>query len=138
LKEDYQPPKVGKGERYESEKSPSRLSKQTSNVLDFSDPVSKLTRELEEQYARFQHKELLAIFKRMSENEIKIITAEFEKYLAKSSRGIYNDIYFRDGIEHPLIQDQLVAFIRRDKPEVVTQVATYDEWLLEDKAINAG
>jgi len=138
LKEDYQSPKVGKSERHESEKSLSRRSKQTSNVLDFSDPGSKVTRELEEQYARFQHKELLAIFNRMSEKEIKIITAEFEKYLAKSSRGIYNDIYFRDGIEHPLIQDQLVAFIRRDKPEVVIQVATYDEWLLEDKAINVG
>lgn len=135
MKEDYQAPKVGKGDRKEADKSPPKKTKKTNNVVDFSDPDTKMARELEGQYARFQHKELIAIIKRMPVKELKKITGEFEKYLVQSSRGIYTDIYRRDGMVHPLIQDQLVAFIRREKPELVAMVATYDMWMLEEQVI---
>ncbi len=138
LKEDYQAPKAGKEIVIEHEKRPARKSRKKSNVLDFSDPESKAAHELENDYARYQHKALLAVVNDMTAIEKTKITADFEKYLTKSSRGIYNNLYFRDGLAHPLIQDQLVAYLRRNKPDIVAKVTSYDDWVLEGNVVNAG
>lgn len=138
LKEDYQAPKAGKDVVVERDKRSAKKSKNATNVVDFSDPESKAVRELENEYARYQQKELIAIIKRMDESDLANIRADFEKYLAKQSRGIYNNLYIRDGLNHPLIQDQLVAFVRRNKPDIVAMVVSYDDWIIEEKSSLVG
>jgi plasmid replication initiation protein len=139
LKDDYQAPKKGKGEETNAKRQSSvRKQKSSYNVLDFSDPVSVKMGELEEQYNRYVQTELLSIIKSMSKQDIGILTKEFEQYLSKSMRGIYHDVYLRDGIYHPLIQNHLILFVRRDKQEVMTKVTSYDEWMTQDQATKVG
>jgi plasmid replication initiation protein len=129
LAEDYQAPKSGMEEVSVVNKSSAKKQKSASNVVDFSDPDLKRDRELGEQYNHYVRKELMAIVECLTPIQLEALTKEFEKYLSKSVRGIYKDIYARDGIENPLIQDHLITFIRRDKQDIVEKVATYTEWL---------
>ena len=106
LKDDYQPTKSSKTKQ---------ITKQES----------KKVQNRTEEYHRYQSKEIIKLFNKKSKSEKNKITSEFEKHLGK---GIYRDIYLRDGLTNVLIQDQLCSFIRQKKPEFVSNVPTYDEF----------
>lgn len=78
-----------------------------------------------EEYYRYQNKQMLKIFNKKSKNVQNKIISEFEKQLGK---GIYRDIYLRDGLNNVLIQDQLCLFFRQKRPELVDEVPTFDEF----------
>ena len=138
LKEDYQLPKTAKKQAIAGGRTVTKKTESKADLLDFSDPKNKKTRELAEQYNRYVHSELIKITQSMLDSDRNKIIGEFEEHLTKSSRGIYNDLYFRDGLTNPLVQDQLVNFIRRQKPELVSLVLSYEHWQQQHRLMVVG
>lgn len=81
-----------------------------------------------EEYHRYQNREIIKLFNKKSKKEQNKITEEFEKYLGK---GIYRDIYFRDGLANVLIQDQLCVYIKQKKPEFINSISSYEDFCKE-------
>lgn len=115
LKDDYQPAKSSQVQLKEVIKT---------NVLEFSDTNQKEKAELEIQYRRQVDKELLALYNKLPAGQKRSTKKEFEKYLNTMVRGIYFDIYLREGIDNPLIQDQLCLFLHRTREDLLAKVTS--------------
>lgn len=93
--------------------------------------AEKLQRQENEiQYLRYQDKQLLLSFDAYPPTEKQKTMKAFEKHLNTSTRGIYHDIYQREGIANPLIQDQLCQFLRRVKQQLLAAMMPFEEWIL--------
>lgn len=135
LKENYQAPKASK---HNLKKAKPTSKKQAAQVLDFNDSTTRKEQELIELYNRYQNNKLMEVVHALPEDEKATLIKQFEIYLAKTVRGIYNDIYHRDGITHPLMVDHLATFIRRDRREMMNQLQTYDEWVTQEQTKMVG
>ena len=122
LREDYQPNKSS------SESESTRKVAPIVNLLDFSDAQRQKNNELEIQYRRYQDKQLLALFNGFKKTEKSKLLKEFDRYLRTKVRGIYHDIYVREGIANPLVQDQLCLFFKREKQDMMSMLK-FEEWL---------
>jgi plasmid replication initiation protein len=114
LQDDYQPKKSSRraiADTYEEHVSRSQ--------------TKKLEQRQVEEYQRYQHKEILRLFYAQSEVIQSTLLIEFEKFLGK---GIYKDIYLRDGIKNILIKDQLSIFIKQKKVKFLTKILSYAEF----------
>ncbi len=118
LKDDYQPAKSSK-------KLPA-----TSKRIHVQ--KGKLDQSKIEEYRRYQHKEIIKIFNNKKKTGQKKILVGFEKYLGK---GIYHDIYMRDGLQNILIQDQLCFFIKQNHGEFLTHILTYEAFCERENAL---
>lgn len=85
------------------------------------------------EYRRFQDKFLLAKFNQHPQSKQLYITQEFEKFMVKSVRGIYIDLYKRDGLAHPLVQDQFCLFLRQAYSEWLDECSVFHTWLHEKR-----
>lgn len=121
LKDDYQPVKVS-GE----ENKVTRIT--GAKLLDYSDHQQKQKIEREHEYNRFAQKDVIARFNNLPDKEKRQITKNFETFLHQSGRGIYFDIYQRDGFANPLVQDQLFMFIKNKNHKLLKQVLTFAQW----------
>jgi len=122
LQEDYQPVK----KRKKIEKSVSTQS----NLVEFNEHTRQ-KKEREHQYQRFVQKEVMIIYNQMPEIEQKLLLMKFEEFVYKAARGIYGDIYFRDGIKNPLIQDQFYEFVKRFRQDLLSGIMSFDDWMLK-------
>ena len=107
---------------------PARNSKKVQKVTHQfeSRPVKKVGQTRIEEYRRYQNREIIKIFEQKSEQEKKNILSTFEKELGK---GIYRDIYLRDGLSNILIQDQLCLYIRQKMSKLINTIQSYEEFL---------
>lgn len=78
-----------------------------------------------EEYRRYQNQEIIKLFNSMSKTEQNSILIDFEKYLGK---GMYRDIYLRDGLSNILIQDQLCHFFRQKKTDYLERLLSYKDY----------
>jgi len=114
LNEDYQPTK----------------SSQNIQIIRRNEKVEKnlqlkFDQNRGEEYRRFQNKEIINIFNKKRKSEQKETLAEFEKKLGK---GIYRDIYLRDGMSNVLIQDQFCQFVRQKRQDFLDLIPTYSQF----------
>lgn len=122
LKDDYQATKS----------SQLSLFKKQEEKMDKQKKIQQKQGKIEE-YHRYQNREIIKLFDKKSKKEQKKIIEEFEKYLGK---GIYKDIYFRDGLANVLIKDQLCNFIKQKKPDFLSVISSYDEFCnLEEEVV---
>lgn len=119
LQDDYQPPKASK----ELEQLPA------NNMVDFSDHARKQKVELEHEYSRFLQKEVMKLVDQLPPEQLQTLVKKFEAYMKRAVRGIYTEIYRRDGLANPLIKDQLYAFIRKEQLPILAKVKTFEEWV---------
>jgi len=109
-------------EDYQSNKS----SQYTCSQI-FDDQEVKRHEQMKMQaYRRYQDKQLLHLFSEAAQNEKSDLLIQFETYLGK---GMYRDIYSREGMNNILIQDQLCLFLRQKMPMMMKRITSYDEWL---------
>jgi plasmid replication initiation protein len=80
-----------------------------------------------EEYRRYQDKELFKLFEQRTPTEQESLLKKFQKYISK---GIYHDIYLRDGLGNILIRDQLCLFLRHEQPEALQGIMPYGEWAI--------
>ena len=110
LQEDYQPVK-------------------SSNVTQLFDnkitKFKKVEQNRIDEYHRYLNKKIIESFNLIPHEDQTNILSEFKKYLGK---GIYHDIYLRDGLSNILIQDQLCAFIKQKNPEMVNSIPSYSQF----------
>lgn len=89
-----------------------------------------------EDYQRFLNKEIINLFNKKTKIEQNNIITDFEKFLGK---GIYRDIYLRDGMKNILIQDQLCIFIRQNKQEWLKTIISFQDYCetknIDDKVL---
>ncbi len=114
LKDDYQPVKSSK-----------IVQEIISTHRNKQDKQKKIAYRKMEEYRRYQHKEIVTFFNKQAEVTQHSILLAFSAYLGK---GIYYDIYKRDGLKNILIQDQLCFFIKQYKPEFLTGIMLYNEF----------
>lgn len=81
-----------------------------------------------EEYRRYQDKELFKLFEQRDSATKETVLKKFQKFV---SRGIYHDIYLRDGLANILVRDQLCLFLRHDDPESAQGIMPYAEWAAE-------
>lgn len=113
LNDDYQPPKSSR-EIFQLE-------------LQVTNPKAKKQEEkLQKEYKRYQEKRLIEIFQALPKVKKRKTLTEFETFLGKS---LYFDIYVRDGLQNVLILDQLCEFIRVKKPEVLSKVKSFSDFV---------
>ncbi len=79
-----------------------------------------------DEYRRFQDKQLYQLFEKRGSAEKETVLKKFQKYVSK---GIYYDLYLRDGLANILVRDQLCMFLRHDDPEKLNDVLSYEEWV---------
>lgn len=114
LKEDYQPTKSSKDIHATAAAEKAESSKPKTIGQDNI-----------EKYRRYQNGEIIKVLNKKTKSEQNKILIEFAKQLGK---GIYHDIYLRDGLSNVLIQDQFCLYIRQKKPEFMHGVLTLDEF----------
>lgn len=79
-----------------------------------------------EEYRRFQDKQLYELFEQRDSSEKETILKKFQKYVSK---GIYHNLYLRDGLTNILVRDQLCMFLRHEEPQKLDNILTYEEWI---------
>jgi len=116
-----------------------QATKTSRNVLELKrldreqqEKQKQLERQQAEEFYRFQNKEIIKIFEKYSDIKRKKILLEFSKFLGK---GIYGNIYMRDGLSNILIQDQLCVFIRDKYPQTLEQISSYEEYYVNNNDI---
>lgn len=80
-----------------------------------------------EKYRRYQNKQIVENFGKIAKNEQNKLLSEFEKFLGVKS--IYANIYHREGLANPLIQDQLCNFIKQKQHKLLEKIMSYDDYL---------
>jgi plasmid replication initiation protein len=114
LNDDYQPTKSSQA---------SQLIKRSTSVE--RNLQLKFDQSRGEEYRRFQQKEIISLLNKKRKTEQKEILSEFEKKLGK---GIYRDIYLRDGMSNVLIQDQFCQFVRQMRQDFLDLIPTYAQF----------
>lgn len=114
LQEDYQPAASS------VKKEKPTTSRQKQNAQSQADD-----------YRRFQDKQLYQQFEQRNSVEKESILKKFQKYISK---GIYYDLYLRDGLENILVRDQLCMFLRHDEPLALNAILPYEQWINNEEA----
>jgi hypothetical protein len=109
LKDDYQPMK-------------------SSKPLPKSEPI---TQQYEEQnrlheYRRYQDQALFELFQQRDPIAKESILRKFQNHI---TRGVYYNIYVREGLSNILVRDQLCLFLRQTEPENLKNILSYAEWI---------
>jgi hypothetical protein len=105
-----------KGERSNQRKEQQQTPAMQEAMVD----AIKLT-----EFRRFQDKHLLILFNELPQPKQTSILKQFEKSLS----GIYQDVYFRNGLENVLVQDRLCDFLRRHQADLTASLVSYQTWL---------
>lgn len=79
----------------------------------------------QEEYRHFQDKQLMQLFERESQDEKNKLLKAFAKYLSK---GIYHNLYVRDGLGNILVADQLCIFLKQNRSKWLEKVISFEEW----------
>ena len=79
-----------------------------------------------DEYRRFQDKQLYQLFEKRNPTEKEAILKKFQKFVSK---GIYHNLYLRDGLLNILVRDQLCMFLRHEEPQRLNEVLSYEEWV---------
>lgn len=85
-----------------------------------------------DEYRRFQDKQLYQLFEQRNATEKETILKKFQKYVSK---GIYYDLYLRDGLSNILVRDQLCMFLRHDDPLTLNDILSYETWLNQQEVM---
>jgi plasmid replication initiation protein len=112
LKDDYQAPKL---KQYAS----------PSEEFDKKERQKESIKKQYEDYQRFLNKEIINLFNKKTKREQNKILSDFEKFLGK---GIYHDIFLRDGMKNILIQDQLCIFVKQNKHEWLNSIISFQDY----------
>ncbi len=80
-----------------------------------------------DEYRRFQDKQLYQLFEQRDPAEKEAVLKKFQKYVSK---GIYHNLYLRDGLTNILVKDQLCMFLRHEEPDLLGEAVSYEEWVL--------
>ena len=99
LKDDYQPTKTSKSKQHDTRGK--------------EEPKKVVPRD-EKEY-RERQKQIIECFN----NQVEAKKIEALKKFEKSLKGTYIDIYYRDGLENFLIQQQLCLFVKEKMPELL-------------------
>jgi plasmid replication initiation protein len=117
LQDDYQPTK-------------SSISiNQNSDIVKVNHSSKLQDAEKLTAFKRFQDIQLVELFNALSQQEQHDIIKKFEKDL----RGVYHEIYLREGIKQVLVRDQLCIFLRKINHGIVNLQITFEEWLMDKK-----
>ncbi len=79
-----------------------------------------------DEYRRFQDKQLYQTFEKRNAADKETVLKKFQKYVSK---GIYHNLYLRDGLENILVRDQLCVFLRHEEPHSLQGILSYEEWV---------
>jgi len=111
---------------YQATKSSKNVSKMTMVENKIETPKQfRMEQRRVEEYHRYQNKEIIRLFNQQTKTEKKTILNAFEKQLGK---GIYFDIYKRDGLTNVLIQDQLSLFIRQRRHALLDEIQSLEDF----------
>lgn len=111
LADDYQPSKSSKELKKDNPDGEMKNSHKNKNELLFK-------------YEQYQQNECLRLFCEISEDQKNLILKDF----LKNIRGVYTSAYEREGLNHPLIQQQLAMYLLNIKSEIPGRVLDFDEW----------
>ena len=88
------------------------------------------------EYVRYIDKNIPLIYQSLDMHEQDKILKSFDTYMNNQSRGIYQDAYLREGLNNPLVKNELYHFIKKDKNGLTRQLLTFEEWLDKTKMHN--
>jgi plasmid replication initiation protein len=114
LQDDYQPVKSSKEARRSDKSATMKLEK-----------LSKPDDSRQADYRRFQDRQIIEIFNKLTAAQKRKISKAFEDSLGVS---LYKDIYERDGLSNVLILDQLCEFIKSHQPGLLRAIPSYSEY----------
>ena len=101
----------------------------TSSVKTFNEEYEKKQNQQKEiEYRRYQDREIHQRFEQLNPIKKEGLLTKFEKYLVVNGRGLYLDIYEREGIRSGLIKDHLSIFLRKALPEILEDIMSFDDW----------
>lgn len=84
--------------------------------------------ELVDRYYRAVNSYILQQVKSLSETQSRQIEEDFRTWMLKETRGIYQNIYMKEGMKNPLIEDQFCLFVRQRMPGMLEGFATLQAW----------
>jgi len=114
-------------DNYQSVKS----SERNKNSL-VKENISKNNKSEDIAYSRFIDKEIIKKLNRMRGRNKVILLSDFEKYIHK---GLYYEIYVREGLKNILVQDQFCRYIKEKKSDFIEKVISYSEFLASQETV---
>ncbi len=78
-------------------------------------------------YNRFIDKEIIKKLNRMRGRNKVILLGDFETYIRK---GLYYELYVREGLKNILVQDQFCRYIKEKKSDFIGKIISYAEFLV--------
>lgn len=106
----------------EEDYQPSQATSAPESEKLFIDKQAEQTKA--DEYRRFQDKQLYQLFEKKNSADKDVLLKKFQKYVSK---GIYHNLYSRDGLENILVRDQLCMFLRHEEPELLQEIPVYEE-----------
>lgn len=115
LEDNYQPVKSSQAKREEEEHE-----KQDEEAFKI-------------RYEKYQHQHILQAFNQLSDKKKKVLLKDFQQYLNK---GLYLDIFLRDGLSNLLIADKFCSFaLNTAVTDIIASLMTYKEFRVSKKEI---
>lgn len=99
------------------------------NAAMIDNAVDRLRKnDLIDGYHRAQNNHILQKTRNLTPKQYQQLEAEFSSYMLKEARGVYQNIYLKEGMKNPLIEDQFCLFIRRSRPELLAGFLSLEAW----------
>lgn len=117
LDENYQPPKS----------SQENINKLKSKMKKSAEIRRQQENNLQE-YRIYQNKKLPEIFNNLQEKMQAGIKKSFDAYISST---LYYSIYAKDGLNNPLIQDRFGDFVRKQHPELLNTLLSFEDFCKE-------
>lgn len=85
--------------------------------------------ELADAYHRALHAYIMETTNKLPAAVLTELEAEFSKYMFKEARGVYQDIYLKEGRKNPLVEYQFCLFVRQKKPAIYRGFTEIEKWI---------